>query len=138
MAETLALLTGTIMRTVALAPRFLRNGSGLPDRLVGDATPAGRTLPIEGGTSDEGGASDAGGATDPPTAGRPMTVFFRGGLEEYPLIGGLGSDCGGGVTTGGGLIEAPAGGTNPWTVCRGPGRPVGVFKTRPGLTEGLA
>ena len=67
-----------------------------------------------------------------------MTVFFRGGLEEYPLTGGCDSASGGGVTTGGGLAEPPVGGKKPCIVCRGAGRLVGVLMTPPGLTEGLA
>jgi hypothetical protein len=82
-----------------------RNGSGPDDGRFDGVDCEGGTLEIEGGATDEG--------CPPPTAGRPIIVFFRGGLDEYALTGGLESGSGGGVTTGGGVNESPPGGTNP-------------------------
>lgn len=65
------------MRTVARAPRLRRNGSGPLDGLVG------RSVDVIGDTvAAIGGAVDIGGAPDDSTAGKPIIVFLRGGLDE--------------------------------------------------------
>ena len=75
-AELRALPTGTIMRTVALAPRLRRNGSG-PTEGVGGS------VEVIGGTDAvAGGAVDIPGGRDDSTAGKPIMVFLRAGLDE--------------------------------------------------------
>ena len=67
---------GTIMRTVARAPRFRRNDSGCLEGLGGSDEP------IEETVATDGGEEEMGGALDDSTAGKPIIVFLRGGLEE--------------------------------------------------------
>ena len=75
--EALPLITGTTMRTVARAPRLRRNGSGLPEE------PRSGGTGVDGDTSAVAGGCDEGRvAPDDWTAGNPIIVFLRGGLEE--------------------------------------------------------
>ena len=104
--------TGTIMRTVARAPRLRRNGSGSRDGLGGSLEPISDTVATLGG--DE----EIRGAPDESTAGNPIIVFLRGGLEEYAVFT---SGFGGGVTTGGADGDLSTGGTNPCIVGRADG-----------------
>ena len=77
LAEALPLVTGTTMRTVARAPRLRRNGSGpLEELRAGGADVDGDASAVVGGC-DEGRV-----APDDWTAGNPIIVFLRGGLEE--------------------------------------------------------
>lgn len=64
------------MRTVARAPRLRRNGSGWLEGLGGSLEPIGDTVATDGGDEELPGGRDDG------TAGRPIIVFLRGGLEE--------------------------------------------------------
>lgn len=74
--EASPLATGIIMRTVALAPRFRRNGSGSLSDLGGSLELIGVAV------GAMGGAVEIRGAPDDSTAGKPIIVFLRGGLEE--------------------------------------------------------
>ena len=64
------------MRTVARAPRLRRNGSGSLEGRGGSLEPIVDTAAAEGG--DE----EIRRAPDDSTAGKPIIVFLRGGLEE--------------------------------------------------------
>lgn len=92
------------MRTVARAPRLRRNGSGSPDGLGGSVEP------IEDTVAAEGGDEETRGGPGESTAGKPIIVLLRGGLEEYAVFT---SAFGGGVTTGGADGESPLRGTKP-------------------------
>lgn len=61
--------------------------------------------------------------SDARTAGSPIIVFLRGGLEEEEEGPRL-SDAGGGVTTGVDGVVPTVGGTKPWIV--GVARPCGT------------
>ena len=103
------LLSGTIMRTVALAPRFRRKGSGPSAAGGGSLAEIGETeaalgAPIEGGALE---------GLDDPIAGKPIIVFLRGGRVEYGLTLGGASAEGGGVTMEGGAADTPCGGMKP-------------------------
>ena len=102
-------MSGTIMRTVALAPRFRRKGSGPSATRGGSLAEIGETeaalgAPIEGGALE---------GPDEPIAGKPIIVFLRGGRVEYGLTLGGASAEGGGVTMGGGASDTPGGGMKP-------------------------
>ena len=91
LAEALLLVSGTTIRTVARAPRLRSNGAG-PLELWADG--AG----VDGDPSAlVGGCVESRVAPDDWTAGNPIIVFLRGGLEEEARFI---SDAGGGVTTG--------------------------------------
>jgi len=64
------------MRTVARAPRFRRNGSDSLDGLGGSDEPIADTV------AAVGGLEEMGGELEDSTAGKPIIVFLRGGLEE--------------------------------------------------------
>lgn len=99
-----------------------RNGSGSRDGLGGSLEPIADTVATLGG--DE----EIRGAPDESTAGNPIIVFLRGGLEEYAVFS-LG--FGGGVTTGGAEGDLWTCGTNPCIVGRADG-------LGPGGTDTLA
>jgi hypothetical protein len=82
-----------------------------------------------------GGAVDIGGAPDDSTAGKPIIVFLRGGLEEYGVFT---SAFGGGVTTGGDEGEVPVSRTKRCLVGRAEDLGLEVWIGGPNGTDRLA
>jgi hypothetical protein len=87
------------MRTLARAPRLRRNGSGSLEPVGDSAESVG-----------DAGSVEIRVGPDAWTAGSPIIVFLRGGLDEE---GPCPSDVGGGVTIGVDGVVPSIGGTKP-------------------------
>ena len=105
------------MRTVALAPRLRRNGFGPSDGLGGSLAASGGWFDaVIGLASMEIGLDDC-VEFDGWTAGKPITVRFRGGREDAALPGTWpGAGFGAAVMMGRAEVPSLPGGTNPCIV----------------------